>query len=349
MKNTVNQSNIFFLSLLTLLTLMPVNAENGALQEQDFQPVETRTEFSGFDANFDFFAPAQAAASKKKSSSGNNLYSLKNEYFESIKVIIESKLATQEKPTELEIYLNGYEQVKDIAIPAGTKFKVKVYNLYDQYLGYIRINEEKPESNIRVSPFLLVPADFDKKNKKIVTEIKELQKAVDKPLLKDNIADGNGPIIGKQDVGLIATSSSPKDSKPQTAAPEPIVKPVAHETEEVKVEPIEQVQEPVDSKPRKIKIANISDSDIRISIQKPNGEQVGSGWTIGNDVYVPQYLNFQSEPINVEPLAKLIVSDPKTQKVFSKQARELNIDERGNYVWFIGSLSELENSANGQH
>jgi hypothetical protein len=89
------------------------------------------------------------------------------------------------------------------------------------------------------------------------------------------------------------------------------------------------------NKTRNIKVANISDKTIRLKIEDREGNSIGGGWTVKNDIYVPQYLNFKSVPIEIKSDAKLIIENTDSDKVIKKLAKELNIDEKGNYVWFI--------------
>lgn len=86
---------------------------------------------------------------------------------------------------------------------------------------------------------------------------------------------------------------------------------------------------------RKIKIANISNDDVVIEIENQASEKIGNGWMMTNDIYVPEFLDFNSEPVSLEPESVLIITSSKSKKVITKRASELNIDEKGNYVWFI--------------
>lgn len=322
--------------LFLLLVFTPEIKAEESLQEQEFQTIQTDN--AVIESEKDFGYVISSLPQEQAPSPDTSFYNLKNEYYESIKVILEESFTDTPKTEQNEFYLNAYESIKDIPISAKAKIKVKVFNLYDQYLGYIQY--EKKDPNIKVSPFLLVPAEFDQKNKKLISTIKEVQKAVDKAVLKDEIKDGVGLIIPKSNPVSVTTLIT--ETKNSNGNPEPIIRtPVAEITNpNALTDPKSNLaQTPVDTKPKKIKIANISDSDIHVIIKKPSGEVYGESWTVANDVYVPQFLNLQAEPIIIDSDSTIIITNTKSSKTLIKKANELNIDERGNYVWFVEDFS----------
>jgi hypothetical protein len=324
-----NLSKSLVILILVLNSTLAINAEEN-LQEQEFQTIETQNTVIENENDFGYFV--SSLPTEKKTNSDNLFYNLKNEYYESIKVVLEASFSESPKTTNSEFYLNAYESVKDISIPTNAKIKVKVFNLYDQYLGYIDFKNNQKDRNLKISPFLLVPAEFDQKNKKITNTIKEVQKAVDKAVIKDEIKDGVGLIIPKSSSAVTQVQETKNSNK----APEPIIKTSAPEISSAILDAKSNLaQTPMDTKPKKIKIANISDSSINLIIKKSSGEIIGESWTVANDVYVPQFLNLQSEPIIIEPDSTIIITNTKSLKTLIKKASELNIDERGNYVWFI--------------
>ena len=332
--------NKFFLNTVAILFLLllfaPAIQAEESLQEQEFQTIETDNALIENEKDFGYVI--SSLPPEQVTSSDISLYNLKNEYYESIKVILEASFSDSTKTEISEFYLNAYESVKDIPISSKAKIKVKVFNLYDQYLGYIQY--EKKDSNIKVSPFLLVPAEFDQKNKKLVSTIKEVQKAVDKGVLKDEIKDGVGLIIPKSNP--VSATTLITETKNNNGNPEPVIRMPIPEISNPASAPDPKsnlAQTPLDTKPKKIKIANISDSDVNVIIKKPNGEVYGDSWTVANDVYVPQFLNLQAEPIIIDSDSTIIITNTKSLKTLIKKASELNIDERGNYVWFVEDFS----------
>jgi len=325
------KNSITILALIMSFTA-PIQAEEN-LQEQEFHSIETETTLIQNEKDFGYVI--SSLPSETKSESQKILYSLKNEYYESIKCVLEASLSDSAKPELNEFYLGAYQVIKDIPVAVNAKIKIKVFNLYDQYLGFIQY--DKKETNIKISPFLLVPAEFDLKNKKVVSTIKEVQKAVDKAVLKDEIKDGVGLIIPK-------TNSSPvisviTETKTPSTKPEPILRNSLEISAPASETPLNTAPTPIDTKPKKIKIANISDSEIHIIIKKPSGEVYGDSWSVGNDIYVPQFLNLLSEPIVIDSDSTIIITNTKTAKTLIKKATELNVDERGNYVLFVESFS----------
>jgi hypothetical protein len=307
------------------------------LQEQEFHSIEVENSVIQNEKDFGYVITALPPEEKKLSN--NTLYNLKNEYYEGIKVILEAGLNSSEKPDQKEFYLNAYQLIKDISVSSNAKIKIKVFNLYDQYLGFIQY--EKKDPTIKISPFLLIPAELDQQNKKIVSSMNEVQKAVDKAVLKDEIKDGVGFIIPK--TNSVPANTITTETKNNSGKPEPIIRAPMTDNSNILVETkIDQAV--VDTKPKKIKIANISDSEIHVIIKKPNGEVYGDSWTVANDIYVPQFLNLQSEPITIDSESTIIITNTKTSKTLIKKANELNIDERGNYVLTVDNFSSESKS-----
>lgn len=223
-----------------------------------------------------------AVENKPSTSNHINEVSVKNEYPESLKVVFE---AIGEK---IEIYLNAYELMEKLSLNQNSEYKIKVYNIYNDYLGYIR-SSSVLAGQLKISPFLLV-ADS------VVVE---------------------QPIISPAKPESKPQSTSDQVSTTSSTAPPPSV----------------QLSK------RPLRIANISNSQIHIDITETNGHAMGEGWTVANDIYEPQFLNLQSQPIQVSDEAQLIVTKVNNQTTVQKKAKELNIDEKGNYVWLIDNIT----------
>lgn len=124
---------------------------------------------------------------------------------------------------------------------------------------------------------------------------------------------------------ILTTEEEPAKQEglqPQTLIAQPVIK---------------QAEAIIDTK-RSIKIANISDREVHIDIIEPGNQTIGSGWTIHNDIYEPQFLNYGSKPIKLSSSAKLILR-PQNMKQSIQNAEDLLVDERGNFIWLIKDLT----------
>lgn len=83
---------------------------------------------------------------------------------------------------------------------------------------------------------------------------------------------------------------------------------------------------------RKIKIVNISDQEIRVLIVKGEQSLVDMSWTIGKEIYSPQYLLLKGEPIEVSPETEFSL---ETDEQLIVLAKDLKIDAEGSYIWVI--------------
>ncbi len=224
-------------------------------------------------------------SSEKKVSKDHRFISVKNEFYKSIKLSLEYNDKVD------EIYLNAYELLKDVIVPKNTKLNAKVYNIYGEFMGYIK-QEDKKAKQLRISPFFLIESEP-------VIAKEELKEKLDtKPEIKPDLE---------------------AETKAEIKNPEPIIS---------------------SSIARYIKIANIGEENIHINIFQPNGNPIGDGWTISNDIYVPQYLNFQAQPIDIDPESELEILNSSQKLIAKKKAKDLNIDQKGNYVWFINELPQ---------
>lgn len=153
------------------------------------------------------------------------------------------------------------------------------------------------QTEIKISPFLIVKKYIFKP-----TQIK---------------------VIGEAEL-ILTTEEEPakqEELQPQTLVAQPVIK---------------QAEAIIDTK-RSIKIANISDRKVHIDIIEPGNQTIGSGWTIHNDIYEPQFLNYGSKPIKLSSSAKLILK-PQNMKQSIQNAEDLLVDERGNFIWLIKDL-----------
>lgn len=218
---------------------------------------------------------------------GSSLVSIKNEFPESIKLIFRY----DEDRASLEFYLNAYENIDEVNLNQSIDYKVFVYNVYGQELGYLR-NSISGQKIIKISPFLLVKNyNFKKPN------IEELGPAAE----------------------IIFTEEELQSFSGVAAVPKPKV---------------------VDlNLKRAIKIANISDRVVHLDIIEPGAKAIGTGWTIRNDIYEPQLLNFETEPVKLSSSAELRLK-PESMGLIVKKAGDLEIDELGNFTWLIKDLSE---------
>ena len=153
------------------------------------------------------------------------------------------------------------------------------------------------QTEIKISPFLIVKKYIFKPTQIKVIEEAEL---------------------------ILTTEEEPakqEELQPQTLVAEPVIK---------------KAEQIIDAK-RSIKIANISDREVHIDIIEPGNQSIGSGWTIHNDIYEPQFLNYGSKPIKLSSSAKLILK-PQNMKQSIQNAEDLLVDERGNFIWLIKDL-----------
>ena len=353
------------------------------LIEQEFQTIDldANEDLNDEDADGKFeFVDQSAQSSKTKQ------ISVKNEFFESVKII----LSTDDEKASIknkEIYLNAYETNDSIQISKGIQYDIEVYNLYNDYLGYIYKANTKSKNKISISPFLLIkdkPAEKKKKPVLVNQEVKKQQvtielapvaekpepelekKPEEKKIVEEKVKEIKESVTEETTTGYRSISESsnysheiithketeetkifrapekiiPEDKNPKTTEKIPKL-PELTETpspKDITITTTKTITNSINSsnaKVRGIKVANISDEEIHINLIDPLGNPIGGGWTISNDVYVPQFLNFQSEPVHIEPNVKLLINNSKSQEIITKFAKDLNIDEKGNYVWFV--------------
>lgn len=94
----------------------------------------------------------------------------------------------------------------------------------------------------------------------------------------------------------------------------------------------EYIEQELETPLRKIKIANISSSDVHISILKTIKQNIGNGWSVNRGIYEPELLLFQGQAIEMSPEDEIILGGPKEFKV---KAKDLRIDDDGSYIWII--------------
>lgn len=333
------------------------------LIEQEFQSIDLDADEEISEENADGkFEFIDQAAQKSKTKE----ITIKNEFFESVKVVLSSE---NEKATvnNKEIYLNAYETNEAVTVSKGVQYDVEVYNLYNEYLGHIYKANTKSKNKISISPFLLIkdkPEAKKAESKAIKEEPKKQEIAIKVPEEKKEDSSGGFKSIKESSnySHEIITHKETEETKifretekKVTEEPKKEAEAVKEEKTEIPNTKIETCPTPKeikitttsstkspskavtegDSKLRSIKVANISDDEIRINLIDPMGNPIGGGWTISNDVYVPQFLNLKSEPVNIEPGVKLLINNSKSEEIITKYAKDLNVDEKGNYVWFV--------------
>jgi len=224
---------------------------------------------------------------------------VRNELPESVKVIFESSDLNAEIKN-LEIYLGAYETKEKISLSKATLYKIKIYNIYNKYLGSLINTDVQKQNSVAVSPFLLV-ADLPKR---------------------------------------INTSSS----EPKAPEPAPVeVQPASQQTVTLSVQETktttttesQTVKKIDDKKARYLKISNISDSKLILKLLKPDGSPIGDNWELSNDIYVPQFIKLDDHALQLPPDTVLEVTESNSSKKYTKPITDLNIDEKGNYVWFV--------------
>ncbi len=93
---------------------------------------------------------------------------IKNEYSEALKISIESANHANQ-----EVFVGAYENLEIPLLNSKTQYKIKVFNLQNQYLGYLR--NYKIDSLV-ISQFTLVQ-EYKKENKIDINELKAKPKA----------------------------------------------------------------------------------------------------------------------------------------------------------------------------
>jgi hypothetical protein len=135
------------------------------LQEQEFQTINHTKVKQEEDLTdkFNLINPKDQSTNIKK-------ISIKNEFFESLKIVLEPiSEIPREGLIKKEFYLNAYENKEDIVVTRGIDYNVKVYNLYNEYLGEIFRPNVKSKSKLAISPFFLIKELNIKREKPILT------------------------------------------------------------------------------------------------------------------------------------------------------------------------------------
>jgi hypothetical protein len=274
---------LIFLLVLLLPGIAHAAAENGYQAILDLNQYELKEQSIIKGEEF-----IQANQENKEEDLDYRQIEIRNEFHESIKIILESPEGTAIK----ELYLNAYESLNKIAVPIDMDFKVHVINVYGQELGILR-GSNLNNNKISISPFLLVKK-YNFKQAKI--------KAME---------DQKAELILKQE-----------PRKPELQA------------QKLQAAKLQEQQIETESIDRSIKVANISSEKVHINIFESGKKSIGAGWTIKNDIYEAQFLEYKQEPIKISADAELILEVDRKEKQ-RKRAGDLALDPRGNYVWFI--------------
>lgn len=349
--------------LLVFLLFMSVNfyvRAQTANSEEQMELIEQ--EFRSIDLDNGFDEKNEDSDGKFKFVEQNNTkvkqITIRNEFYESLKILLTSE-DNKAELNDIEIYINAYETKNTINISKNIKYKVEVYNLYDEYLGHIYNANTQKNNKISISPFLLIADKKEspkedgktlkiKEAKEQVKQSDENNEELEQPAEFQAITESTNfsdKIITHKETEETKIfreteeKASELESKEITSASEipetEIPKPKEIEINNKKINNFIKPNSQLDIKARTIKVANISDSSVHIDMLDPEGKPIGGGWTIDNDIYVPQYLNLESKPVSIEPDVKLLINNIKSKEILTKFAKELNIDEKGNYVWFI--------------
>lgn len=264
------------------------------LQEQGFKPItdETNTKI-------------ETNTSKEITSNPSTIeVNIKNEYPEGVRVVF------QDLNDSIELYLNAYETISKVTLNSQADYKIKVFNAYNQYLGYIN-NQGNASGQLNISPFLL------------------LQELIE--------SSPNIKIIDKPETTEQAKTQTESTSEPSVTEDKKKSSSVIIEEANIKDEFSKNKILAEQSLKHMIKVANISSSSVRLDIAEPGEPALGLGWTVPNDLYVPQVLNFQQRPIQISAKANLLLTQISTKDTMHKQANELDTDELGNYVLLISN------------
>ncbi len=285
----------------------PSPSNGDKLQELDYNQVQT-TEGTEIQKGLEF------AVSKELSNTSNATeISVKNEYPESLKVVFEAI------GENLEIYLNAYELLDKVALNKNSEYKIRVYNVYGDYLGYIR-SPATLIGQLQISPFLLVRDSI-----------------IEAPTVKFVKEDKPATIQSSPETS--PTSKPQENLTEKQEATQPQITTDLLKSVELKDEFAAEKKSMIPLEKRPIRVANISKAQVHIDIVEADNQAIGEGWTIANDIYEPQFLNLKSEPIQISAEADLQVTQAISQTSIKRKAKELNIDEKGNYVWLIDNLT----------
>lgn len=274
--------------------------EKHTLEKQEFKPI--------------IYTDIQRDSNSRKNINSNSKFrkvSFKNEFFQSIKVTLNS-------PNDFKIiYLNPYEKIDDIPVNKKEDYKVKVFDLNEKYLGNLIRTDLQKKDLVRISPFLIFPElvqDGD-------TEVIQVEETI------SNEKTESSPIKTET---VISSLVQPKEIE------------IAKKINPLKPEPLNKATDQ-EELGNQFKIANISDYKVKISIKKANGESIGTNWTIDNDVYSPEPLKFASKPVILEPDTNINITyldkDDHVKKELSLPAKNIPKDPHNNYTYFIENIA----------
>lgn len=240
---------------------------------------------------------------------------IKNEFFESIKVVIESDSNTK------TLYLKPYENLQNIIVNKKENYEVKVFDISDNYLGNL-INIDKIKNNqLKISKFLLYPAKANAK-KNFKSEVIETTKT-----------------------NLPKLTAESLEKKPSTNATveteESLTMTEIQQNIDIAVIKIESEKGTTEIAENQFKVANISDFKIKITITNSAGEFIGTNWILNNDTYEPELIEFASKPIALEPDSKINIAYLNENELVVKEktvfAKEITKDTDNNYTFLIGN------------
>lgn len=276
------------------------------LERQEFKPII----FDSFQSTPDDTSLEEIAKSKNEK---YKKLSFKNEFFQSIKLVLSS--ANDFKI----VYLNPYEQLDGVIIDKKEDYKIKIYNLDEKYLGNLLKTDLSKKEIVRISPFLIFPELNQKKT------------------------------IGENNV-ILKKPVTTTEEKVEIKAKETPTKYIEMTPKEIKVEPVVveslKSQEPkaltLDNSGNEFKVANISDYKVKVTIKKADGVSIGTNWTIENDVYSPESLKFASQPVILEPDTNINIvyldQEDHIKREVTIAAKDIPKDEHNNYTYFIENI-----------
>lgn len=293
--------------------------EKHKLEKQEFKPIlfEEDDNDDVVEENFQEKKLSKVETNKKSKS-----YDMKNEFFESIKVIFSS-----DNDYKI-IYMNPYEKLEAIALNSSEEYKIKVFDLNENYLGNLINTNLKKQKLLKISPFLLFP-ELSVKSANGETARENIIHRTAKPRKIE--IDSSKRTIRAQELSEII---KPKSIQVDTSTRLDPLEPESFQEEKKEIETDQ------------FKITNISNYDVKVTIKKASGESIGTYWIIDNDTYSPELLKFAAKAITLEKDTQITIQylnqDESVKEEISFQAQDIQKDQQNNYTYFVEDLSQDE-------
>lgn len=244
---------------------------------------------------------------------------IRNEFGETVQVRLKH---LKSKDEEMGLYLNAYELIDLGNLDKGV-YVASVYNLSNSFLGFIKYDSSESKKSI------LSINRFD-----LVQHLNGITEELPKLSIKDESSINTGEVKTSSELEKVSTESI--DIKGEDVLLEQEL--LSHnDVNAAKKEELEEDSDQIEQlviEKKKIKVANISNVAVHIDIIEPGKDPMGNGWTIDNDIYVPQYLLIDAEPIEISSKADLILKS-NNGNVLKKHSADLKVDEKGDYILVI--------------